>query len=53
MDDTVNGLEQALERTRMNSCGITIDLVARTIVKMYDKWEVNELIDRLEALQID
>jgi len=49
--ETVNALTEALEQTRVESNGITLDLVARTIRKVYSGEEVEYLIERLEALK--
>lgn len=48
--DTIQDLEHALEATRMQSNGITLNLVARIIGRVFDKAEIRALINELTIL---
>ena len=50
---TALDLELALEATRMEHNGITLDLVARIICKTFDEAEVRALINGLERYRKD
>lgn len=45
--DTVQELEHALEATRTQSEGITLNLVARIISRVFDEAEIRALINEL------
>jgi hypothetical protein len=49
--ETANLLKEALQKTRAEGEGITLNLVARIIVGEFDSSEVEALIRELEAFK--